>query len=140
VATKIASHFILTGVGFDPDEITSLLGVQPTRTWRFDDPVPRTLLRRKHDAWFLSIGYERLDEEHTIDLMSQVRRIFDRLQPDTAKLIDICTRLKLQPVLSCVLYIEGNDRPAVHFDTDIVQWLAQLQAEIDVDLYYLPIE
>ena len=131
---------MLIGVGFNPDEVTSLLGVQPTETWRLGDLVPRTILRHKHDAWLWSTGYERLDAEHTIDLMSQVRRIFDRLHPDTAKLIDICTRLQLEPALNCVLYVEGNYRPAVHFDSDIIQWLAQLRAEIDIDLDYLPVE
>lgn len=138
MATEIACEFLLTGVGFNPDEITILLGIQPTKTWRLGDLVPRTSLRRKHDGWLLSIGYEHLDEEHSIDLMSQVRRLFDRLQPDTAKLIDICTRLQLESSLNCVLYIRGNERPAVHFDPDIIQWLAQLQAEIDIDLYHLP--
>jgi hypothetical protein len=138
VATRIASEFLLIGVGFNPDEITALLEIQPTGTWRLGDLVPRTALRRKHDAWFLSTGYENLDDEHSIDVMSQARCLFDRLQPATAKLIEICTRLKLESALNCVLYIEGNDRPAVYFEPYIVQWLAQLHAEIDIDLYYLP--
>jgi hypothetical protein len=139
VATRIATQFILTGIGFNPDEVTSLLGIQPTQTWRLGDLVPRTILHRKHDAWLFSTGYETLDEEHSVDVTSQVHRLVDQIQPNTAKLKEICTRLQLEPALNCVLYIEGNDRPAVHFDPDIVQWLAQLQAEIDINLYYLPV-
>lgn len=140
MATQILTKFTLKGIGFDPDEITTFLGIQPTELWRRGAQIPKTRMLRKHDAWILSTGYEELDEEHAISVMQQASRIMERLKPHTAKLQEISTRLKLNPLLSCVLYVEDSDRPSVQFDSDIVQWLAELHAAIDVDLYYLSSE
>lgn len=40
--------------------------------------------------------------------------------------------------LSCVVYIYGNDRPALGFDCHEVRQIASLHAAIDIDLYVLP--
>ncbi len=40
--------------------------------------------------------------------------------------------------ISCVVYVDvGDSVPAIHFDRDIIQKIAELNAEIDVDLYYI---
>ncbi len=140
MATRIAAEFTLTGFGFNPDEVTISLGVQPTRTWRQGDPRGKTLLRHKSDGWELSTGYEELDEENSIDMIKQIRSIFGRLQPHTSKLKEMCARLKVDARVCCVMHIEGDDRPAIYFDRDIVKWLAELGADIDIDLYVVPSE
>lgn len=137
MATEILTEFTLTGIGFDPDEVTTLLGIKPTETWRLGDLIQNTFLHHKHDGWCLSTGQEELDEQNSIDVPRQVRFIFEQLQPYTSKLKDVCARFRLDVELTCVVYIEG-DRPAIHFDSDVVRWLAELNAEIDVDLYVLP--
>ena len=138
MATQIAAQFMLSSPQFNPDEVTVFLGIQPTKTWRCGDKIPKTSLRRKHDAWILSTGSAELDQEHSIDLIKQVHSLLDHLRPHTAKLKKICVQLNLEATLSCVLYVEGDDRPAIHFAPDLVKWLAELHADIDIDLYYLP--
>ena len=136
MATEIATRFILRGNQFDPDEITALLGIQPIEVWRYGDLIPRTIMRHKDNGWLLSTESQPLDEENSIDLMRQIDTIVGRLRPHTAKLQEICTRLRLNAKLYCVLSIEGEDRPAIQFDPDTVQWLAQIHAGIDVVTYF----
>jgi len=139
VATRISAEFTLTGTGFNPDEVTSFLGIHPAKTWRKGDLVdPRTLPRYKHDGWKLSAGYKELDEENAVNLSNLVLDIFHKLQPHTSRLKVVCEKYKLAAELTCVMYIEGNDRPEMHFDHDVVKWLAELNAETDLDLHVLP--
>lgn len=137
MATEIATTFLLQGIGFDPDDITILLGIQPTKVWRYGAPIPKTTMHYKNDSWLLSTDYEVLDEEHLSDLTRQVDSLINRLQPSTAKLKEICARFRLDVKLYCVLYIEDADRPAIQFSPAIVEWLAELHAGIDVVTYFL---
>jgi len=125
----IRCDFILTGDGYDPDIITHALAIQPTRTWWHGDPIVPSSLSYKHDGWCLSTGpVEALDVQ-------------DVAQPLLAQLIpladDIAT-LHAQWALDCevayTVQVEGTV-PVFHFDLEMVQALAQLQAELDIDVY-----
>ncbi len=52
-------YFKLTGEDFDPDEITRELGIEPTRTRRKGNPIPR------YSSWHYSVG-KIVDE--TVDI------------------------------------------------------------------------
>src|SRR5947207_9065115 len=129
VSTRISAALTLTGSGYDPDEITQQVGVTPTDTWRLGERIQNTALRHKHDGWSFSTGLQE-----SFDLSQQVRTLLDQLQPYFAALTNCCRRWSLEAEIECVIYAEGQI-PAIHFDPDDVKRIAELGAEIDVDLY-----
>jgi len=40
-------------------------------------------------------------------------------------------------LISCVLYITGDDRPLVFFSNEIIKIIHQINAGIDIDIYHL---
>jgi hypothetical protein len=130
MAVKILAEFILTGINFNPEEITSFLGIAPTKTWRLGDQIQTSLLTYKHDGWLLSTG-----EEESLDLNNQLRSVIDQLKPHFSKIKEVCARLNLEAEIGFAVYVENGETPALHFDKDIVQIAADLNAEIDIDLY-----
>jgi hypothetical protein len=99
--------------------------------------MPHSTRRYEQDGWVLSIGPEPLDESTQASLPAQVRALRETLGPVTEELRDIIAQLGLASELSCVLYVRGSDRPSLHFDQDVLNWLTALGAEIDIDLYVL---
>jgi hypothetical protein len=46
LATESFAEFTLIGTGFNPDEVTMLLRIKPTETWRFGDLVHQKAIIR----------------------------------------------------------------------------------------------
>jgi len=40
-------------------------------------------------------------------------------------------------LISCVLYITGDDRPSVFFSNEIIRVIHQMNAGVDIDIYHL---
>ena len=138
MAVIVSISLILRGTNFKPEEITSLVGVQPSKQWQQGDLISGTTLRHKDYGWLLSTGEVQLDEKKSLDFMGQVRSLVNRLQPHTGSLANAVVRLRIDVKLYCVLQIEGDERPAIQFQPDVVRWLGELQAGIDVVTYFLP--
>lgn len=132
LATRISAALTLTGSGFDPDKVTQHVGVVPTKTYRMGEQIQKTLLRQKYDVWSFSTGLQE-----SLDLCHQVHALLDQLQPYLPTLATVCQRWHLDAEIECVIYAEGQI-PAIHFNLDDIKRIAELGAEIDVDLYYLP--
>lgn len=131
VATQVAASLTLTGKGFDPKEITSALGIQPTKTWRMGSSIQNTLLKREHDGWEWSSGYVR-----TLNLPELVDRVLDALEPVSDKLVEVRQKLELDVELQCVVYVR-DQTPIVGFSLATLERIGKLKAEIDIDLYCL---
>lgn len=53
----------ITGDSLEPDEITKLLQMNPTKSYKKGDETPRGSQYRKTGAWILDSGEIQLDEE-----------------------------------------------------------------------------
>lgn len=128
---RVKIAFTLTGQGVEPEWITESLGVQPTSTWRLGEQVARTSIQRKHDGWRLST-----EEVETVDLPGQVRRLLVQLEPHIDAIRRLCDTKELEAELNCIVYV--NDAfPVLHFDSDVVELIQRLKAEIDLDIMFL---
>ena len=128
---EISVSFELKGRELDPEEITALLGIIPTKTWRVDDLVhPKAGVRRKSNGWSLKSNLDK-----SVDLDEQIKSIFEQLQPSWQCLVEICQRY--DAMINCAVY-GYKYIPSIYFDKHIVRKTAELNAEIDVDIYYLP--
>jgi hypothetical protein len=127
--SELSASFMLLGQEFDPAQVTAWVGLTPSRTWRIGDLVqPPAILRHKRNGWVLDSTLPA-----SADLEEHVKSVLERLQPSWAVLVELA--LQYDTVISCVVYSYGGDRPAMHFDKDIVKRAAELNAAIDIDLY-----
>ncbi len=136
--SEASAELVLTAPDLDPDDLTRFLGISPTRQWRKGEPtISRAKVLHSEGGWLRSTGREVLDETRGIDVPSQVTRLLTQLRPHSERLMEAKRRFGLRVQLGCVLYVRRNDRPWVHFDSDVVRWLAAFDGAIDIDLYKL---
>lgn len=133
MAAQISAAFTLTGIGFDPDEVSRILGLIPTKVWRYGNQIQNTLLKREHDGWSLST---ELSERG--DLSKQVNIILEILYEKSHDIKKICEDFNINGEISCVIYAKLEELPEIHFSHEIIRKASELNAEIDVDLYVLP--
>lgn len=131
--TKIRVGFLISGHGLEPEEVTARLGLQPTATWRRGQPR-MAVSARTHDSdgWVI-----RTDYEDSLDLLSHVRRILDLVHPRAEAVRQICESGEVSSELECVVRITGNEvqtPPIVFFDGDTIRQLADLKADLDIDI------
>ncbi|WP_041234004.1 DUF4279 domain-containing protein [Cylindrospermum stagnale] len=128
--SEISAAFTITGFDYNPDEITSILGILPTKTWKIGDVIGKGLLRRKKNGWVLKSQLEQ-----SADLESHIKDVLARLQPSWEKLIEICSQYYTE--ISCVIYCYDPQSPVIHFNKQIIKSVFEINAEIDVDYYCL---
>lgn len=123
-------YFALFGDAFDPEEVTRLVGVEPTSV-AFKGS-PRT---RKHTVWRFSSGKVESD---LVDVYEMTSSLVAKLAPHVDKINLAQERFALESSLSVVLTITTDDSkstPAIGLERSVVAFLAQVGAWVDVDTY-----
>lgn len=127
------AHFILKFRGFedDPEEVATRLGIVPTHIWRIGDKLYEKSKRTYGDKGF------RIEKVVT-DLDSYDEELRDFI----CKHKDITSRIQLLPKgtlieLHCPIYTDYYN-PQVYLEKETINILAQLGANLYVDVYCLP--
>ena len=129
--SEIYAYFMLTGMEFDPDEVTAKVSINPTESWRKGDLISaRGTRRHKENGWSV---YSKI--EKSADLEEHINSVLEQLQPGWSDLRELCKFYAAE--IACVIYYRSGSVPAIHFDKSIVEKVHQLNAEIDVDFYIL---
>jgi hypothetical protein len=81
-ATSIKARLILTGMNVDPDEISRVIGLTPTKTWRRGEQRARSDLRWEHDGWMLSTS-----EQASLDLEAEIQKLLGNIRTTSRKSI-----------------------------------------------------
>lgn len=121
----------LTGTGFSPEDVTAVIQLAPTRTWRLGDPVEDTKLIRKHDGWVFG-----LSERDTYDMDSFLRELLGMLEPYKERIAQATSRFCLEKEFSFGVYVRG-ETPTSWFAADTIRRVAAFEASLDVDLILL---
>ncbi len=130
--SEVYAVFILEGPDLDPSQVTHLVGVQPSETWRAGELVSdRAIIKHKFNAWKLNSNLPL-----SAPLEDHVEAVLRQLRPGWLALEDLC--LRYQAKLFCVVRSYGGARPALIFNKEIVKQVAELSAAIEIDLYVLP--
>ena len=134
-SNKGRAYFSLAGYHFNPDDITRLLGVEPTSVNNagsqsgMDKPVI--------SSWELSTGTVTAEDgTEEVDLYKLTEIIFKQLEPIKEKIIEVCKSHNLSPRIGVVLTLsidKGDTCPDVGFGGRLVKFLADIGAFIDVD-------
>lgn len=117
------------GPFFDPDLVTARLGVEPTSRYRSGDPTPGGFGRRRRDGWIVRIG-----PRETLDVAAMLDELRGRLTVSSAVVRETCGELGLVPDIECAVSPTSRLTPIITFPPEIVAWVNDLGASIDVDV------
>ncbi len=126
-------YFALSGDGFNPSEITSLLGIKPTSVLRKGSRIPSKV--PVVDSWELCTD-QVIDEN--IDIYEMSAEIINQLIPVQDLIVDAIKKFNLKPRFQVVLWFSEDSEqstPAIGFDKEIIEFLGKVGAFIDVDTY-----
>lgn len=126
-------------MAFDPDEVTALIGLQPTTAWRRGDPTPGTLVSRRFSRW----QYE-LPEVDTFITEDVVIRMVEAIEPHAEGIAAACSTLGMTAGVMVVISTRGEygaddavvvSTPAIGYTAQSVQRLARLGLAVHHDQY-----
>lgn len=125
----VVSYRIM-GLACDPEAITRLLNVPPTKTWRAGDlRHPKAKVVHQESGWEL-----RSAVPPNANLIDHVKALMAALKPAAEKLAKVDPELTRQ--LYCGLSVHGDERPAMHFSAADVLELGKLGASLDIDIIF----
>jgi hypothetical protein len=125
-------YFALRGSEFDPNEVTKILGIQPTSILLKNSFTP---VRPRLSSWKVSTGKITGD---VIDVYEMSSEIVARIEMAKDDIIRIKKQLDLESVLQVVLWITMDDTkstPAIGFEKNVIAFLSEVGATIDIDTY-----
>ena len=129
-SNKGRAYFVLTGYHFNPDDITSLLGIEPTSV---DAAGARSGLDKPViSSWELSTDTVTDD----VDVFKLTDIIIKQLEPAMEKILQVIESHNLSPRIGVVLTLSVDkdaSSPEVGFGARTVRFLAELGAFINVD-------
>ena len=133
-SNKGRAFFALYGYHFNPDDITHLLGIEPTSTDAsgatsgLDKPVI--------SSWEFSTD-TITSENQELDLYKLIDdELLKKIEPAKDKIIEVCKSHNLSPRISIVLTLstdKGETSPEVGFGSRVVKFCADIGAFINVD-------
>jgi hypothetical protein len=129
--SRSCAELALYGEGFDPDSITSTLGIVPTRTWRKGDPIRNGPLVRKECCWELASGYQVCEDAGS--LASGIVKMFEG-KGDA--LLSAVKELGLSMRMDLVIYTEQGRAPSLRLSPECVRFVDRYGGSIATDLYF----
>jgi len=132
-SNKGRAYFALSGYHFNPDDITRLLGIEPTSVnaaganSNLDKPVI--------SSWELSTETVNSDESD-VDVYKLTDSILKQLEPIKEKIVEVCKSHNLSPRMAVVLTLsidKDDSSPDVGFGARTIRFLAELGAFINID-------
>src|SRR5689334_20573350 len=113
-------HFKLRGIEFEPDEATTLLGIEPSYVLRQAIPAP------KESSWILSSGEV---SGETVDVYEMADVIVRQLLPKSREIRELIDKYNANAMLQVVLTISQDEQlstPAIGFSAEAVGFLAKI--------------
>jgi hypothetical protein len=128
--TNVMVKLSIYGDDFHPQDITDKIGIQPTEYWKKGDNVPGKLITRKNTCWRLSTGYQE-----SLDINEQISHIMELFQGKSSGINELISSYNLEIMISVVINIENNQKPAMYFNRQTIEFINLIKAEVDIDLY-----
>lgn len=117
------------GEALDPDEITRLLGCQPTRSRRKGDVIPDKRYHRvaSKGSWLLDGQLDR-----SIELEQQVKNLMEMVTDEISIWQDLANRYQLD--ISCGLFLDSMNR-GFELSPELMKYLSDRKIKIGFDIY-----
>ncbi|MFE6799852.1 DUF4279 domain-containing protein [Paenibacillus chitinolyticus] len=133
------AYFSIFGDSFSVNEVTQLLGIEPTESYNIGDIIVRpendnvtssTTHYRKETAWELSSGYQE-----SYDFNDQLYYLLDRLESKVGELNKINNKYNVSYKFMVVINVENNEKPAMYLERRFISFAYSINADLDFDLY-----
>lgn len=118
----------LTGQDFLPADVSAAIKIAPTRTWRVGDSVQGTAARRKHDGWEFALAYRASHDANAL-----LCELLDILEPHAEVISKAAVQFQLKREVSFGIFVDG-EMPACWFSANTLHRLAELEADLDIDI------
>jgi Domain of unknown function (DUF4279) len=129
---EISVRLVITGFACDPHHITKLLGIQPDEAWRIGDELSFTSEHKRIDNGWAIVS----KISNTVDLDAHVAAILEAIGNAKSHFKNLPQGSTVY--LSCGITVnQGPGGPSVVFSPQMVASLAELGAEIGIDIYCL---
>lgn len=132
-SNKGRAYFALSGYHFNPDDITRLLGIEPTSVNAAG--ASSSLDQPAISSWELSTETVNSDEGD-VDVYKLTDSILKQLEPIKEKIVEVCKSHNLSPRMGVVLTLsidKDESIPDVGFGARMIRFLADLGAFINID-------
>jgi hypothetical protein len=113
---------------FDPDELSTLLGVKPDTEGRAGEKL-RNGKSRERDSW-----HYRTKREHDWDWPRHLESVLAIVRPHAAAFREFCDAHQADREVHLVAYMTGAT-PIGAVGRDAIRELAEIGCGIDIDLY-----
>ena len=133
-SNKGRAYFALSGYHFNPDDITRLLGIEPTSVNAAG--ANSSLDQPAISSWELSTETVNSDEGDDVDVYKLTDSILKQLEPIKEKIVEVCKSHNLSPRMGVVLTLsidKDESSPDVGFGARMIRFLADLGAFINID-------
>jgi len=129
-SNEARAHFTLAGYHFNPDDITRLLGIEPTAVDA--SGVRGSLDKPVLSSWELSTA----KVTDNIDVYKLTDELIKKIEPKKEKILEICKSHNLSPRLGVVLVLsvdKNENAPDVGFGARTIRFLSEIGAFINID-------
>ena len=129
-SNQARAYFALCGYHFNPDDITRLLGIDPTSV---DASGAKSSLDKPVlSSWELSTD----KVADNVDVYKMTDELIKKIEPKKEKILEICKSHNLSPRLgvALVLSVDKNENvPDVGFGARTIRFLSEIGAFINID-------
>lgn len=131
---KHYAWLLISDFDLNPDEITSQLGIEPTKT-RVKGEY-RLAGKKKPNQMINTSNQWILDSElpNNISIEKQIHFLLEKIRPHKQKFQEITKKYYTE--FSCALYFYDAN-PGIHVDSSLLKELAELNVKLDLDIYCL---
>lgn len=115
---------------FDPADISTRVGLEPTHSRRLGDLVhPDFGARMRADTWELRVG-----PREEWDLNALLDELRAKLETSWDRLVAECAAGDLAPCVACVVELRSTQTPAINLPPQNLSWLHAIDATLDVEI------
>lgn len=133
IKIKIRVHLDIFSNTLSPDAITNLVGLTPDATWSTGELIhPRLVIKHKENGWRIDTG-----DKHGIDLSLYISEILERIKPVYSRIKKLVDEKRVEVELCCVLRMYSQSTPSIYITPDIIKYIHELNATIDIDMYII---
>ena len=133
-SNKGRAYFALYGYHFNPDDITRLLGLEPTS---INDAGANSNLDKPVISFWEFSTDTITSENQEVDIYKLIDdEILKKIEPAKDKIIEVCKSHNLSPRISVVLTLsvdKDESCPEVGFGSRVVKFCAEIGAFLNVD-------
>ena len=131
---KGRAYFGIYGYHFDPSEVTSMIGLEPTSV--NDAGTRGSLDKPVISSWEFSTETLTSDTQE-LDIYKLIDdEILKKIEPAKDKIIEVCKSLNLSPRIGVVLTLsidKDETTPDVGFGARVIKFCSEIGAFINVD-------